>query len=87
MTDAIGWLATALFASSYFLKRQAALRRAQAVAAAVWIWYGAAIHATPVVVANVIVAGLALWSSFGPAARKPLPSETAERSMAGGRDA
>jgi hypothetical protein len=74
MTDAIGWVATVLFAGSYFFKRPAALRRTQALAATVWIWYGAASHAMPVVVANIIVAGLALWSSYGPSARKPVPA-------------
>lgn len=66
MTDAIGWVATALFASSYFFKRPAALRRVQAVAAALWVCYGVIIHALPVVAANLIVAALALWSSLKP---------------------
>jgi len=70
MTDALGWLATALFASSYFFKRPAVLRRTQAVAAGLWIVYGAVIHALPVVAANSIVAGLALWSSFRAPAQK-----------------
>lgn len=60
----IGWVATAIFAASYFCKRPAALRVVQAAAAMLWIAYGAMIHAVPVVVANVIVAGVALLSSF-----------------------
>lgn len=65
MFDWIGWIATALFASSYFCKEQTTLRRVQGVAAVAWAVYGAMIHALPVIVANVIVASLAVWSSFG----------------------
>ena len=37
----------------------------QGVAALMWVAYGALIHALPVIVANVIVSGIAIWSSFG----------------------
>jgi uncharacterized protein with PQ loop repeat len=60
----IGWVATAVFASSYLCKRQATLRRVQAAAAVLWVIYGLLIHAFPVVVANAIVASVALFSSF-----------------------
>ena len=60
----IGWVATAVFALSYLCKDQAALRRVQAAAAVLWVVYGVFIGATPVVVANLIVAGVALWSSL-----------------------
>jgi hypothetical protein len=62
MTDLIGWVATALFALSYFLKRPTQLRVMQASAACLWILYGLMLHAAPVVVANIIVAALALLS-------------------------
>ena len=62
--DAIGWTATALFAASYFCKEPAALRRTQALAALVWIAYGVALKAAPVIGANLVVASLALWSSW-----------------------
>jgi hypothetical protein len=62
--DWIGWIATAIFVSSYACKDPAALRRVQALAASLWVVYGAIIHATPVVVANLLVAGLAVYSSF-----------------------
>jgi uncharacterized protein with PQ loop repeat len=39
----------------------------QALAALLWIAYGVAIHSRPVIVANVIVASAAVYSSF----RKP----------------
>ncbi len=64
MPDWIGWLATATFASSYFCKQPAMLRRVQALAALLWMSYGVLIHALPVIVANVIVAVLAVFSSF-----------------------
>jgi hypothetical protein len=60
----IGWLATAVFASSYCFRRPLTLRRIQAGAALLWVMYGIAIDAVPVVVANLIVAGAALYSSF-----------------------
>jgi hypothetical protein len=60
----IGWVATAVFAGSYLCKDQAALRRVQAAAAVLWVIYGSLIGAMPVVVANLIVAGVALWSSL-----------------------
>jgi hypothetical protein len=61
MLDAIGWIATAVFTASYFF-RQAALRRLQASAAVLWVGYGLAIRAWPVVAANVMVAGAAMYS-------------------------
>jgi hypothetical protein len=61
--DWIGWIATAVFASSYLFKQPLALRRVQASAALLWVIYGAIIHALPVVVANLIVAGMAASSS------------------------
>ena len=64
MLDAIGWAATAIFASSYFFREQAALRRIQAAAACLWVAYGLAIGALPVVAANLIVAAAAFYSSF-----------------------
>jgi hypothetical protein len=66
----IGWVATAVFASSYLCKQPAALRRVQALAAVLWVVYGVIINAPPVVVANLVVAGAAMISSFG-ALRRP----------------
>ena len=60
----IGWVATAIFASSYLFKEPGALRRVQAFGAILWIAYGILIHAMPVVVANSIVAVIAIASSF-----------------------
>ena len=68
--DAIGWVATAIFAASYFCKEPATLRRTQALAALVWIAYGVALQSAPVIVANVVV-GLAAWSSLATAPAGP----------------
>jgi hypothetical protein len=62
MLEMIGWLATAMFAASYFCKTPTRLRFTQASAAVLWIAYGVIIHAPPVIVANVVVATLALYS-------------------------
>ena len=64
----IGWVATAAFCTSYLCRSQVTLRRVQAGAAVLWVVYGALIHALPVVVANLIVASVALYSSL---ARRP----------------
>jgi hypothetical protein len=70
----IGWVATALFASSYFFKQANALRKVQAGAALMWVVYGVIIHAFPVVVANVVVASVALYSTFLERRREPVTS-------------
>ena len=64
MLEAIGWVATAVFSASYFFRQASALRRIQAGAACLWIAYGLAIHARPVVIANLIVAVAALYSAY-----------------------
>lgn len=63
MTAMLGWVATAAFTASYFARRPVALRWIQAAAACLWIAYGLAIHAFPVVVANLIVALAAVYTS------------------------
>ncbi len=65
MTPAsIGWVATAVFAASYFTSRLSTLTKIQAVAACLWIAYGIRIGAVPVIAANLIVAGAALFSTL-----------------------
>ena len=64
MIDVLGWLATAVFLTSYFTKQSATLRRIQGLAACLWAVYGLLIHALPVVVANLLVAGVAIVSSY-----------------------
>ena len=62
--ELIGWIATAVFASSYLWKQPQTLRRIQAIAAVLWVIYGVIIQAMPVIVANLIVAGAACWTSW-----------------------
>jgi hypothetical protein len=78
MLESIGWVATAVFAASYFCKEPATLRRLQAGAALLWIAYGVLLKAPPVIVANVIVATLALWSSLQKPQPVAAPEEEAE---------
>jgi hypothetical protein len=66
MYDWIGWVASAIFASSYFTKQPGTLRRIQALAALLWMAYGILIHAMPIIVANLVVAAIALYSSLTP---------------------
>ena len=72
--DWIGWIATAVFAGSYLCKDPMMLRRVQALAACLWAAYGAVIGATPVLVANLLVAAFAGWSSFRPLTARKLPN-------------
>ena len=64
MAEWVGWLATAIFVSSYFFRQAATLRRVQGVGAIAWLAYGVLIHSNPVIVANCCVAATAIWSSF-----------------------
>jgi hypothetical protein len=64
MVDGVGWLATAVFLCSYFAKQPTTLRRVQGVAASFWILYGVLIHRWPVIVANILVASVAVATSF-----------------------
>ncbi|HZE94317.1 MAG TPA: hypothetical protein VEZ49_06375 [Gemmatimonadales bacterium] len=71
--DWVGWLATGVFLVSYFTRTPTGLRRVQGVAAGLWALYGVLIHSLPVIVANILVAGVAIASSikFRPSARAP----------------
>jgi hypothetical protein len=62
--ESVGWAATALFGVSYFFKDSNATRKVQALAAAVWAGYGILIHSLPVIVANIIVLTLALFTAW-----------------------
>ena len=77
MLSWIGWVATAVFASSYLCRRPATLRRVQAAAAVLWVIYGVLIQQPPIIVANLIVAGAALYSSFSAALGRTPPPELA----------
>ncbi|MFZ3217126.1 MAG: YgjV family protein [Candidatus Acidiferrales bacterium] len=66
MISSIGWLATALVTASYFFRNNRTLRVLQALGAVVWLTYGILINSKPVIVANVIVAVVALYSTVVP---------------------
>lgn len=66
MTDAIGWVATALFVASYFAAHRRHLLALQFVAALLWLGYGLLLRAPPVVVANLLVAGAAAYNAIRP---------------------
>jgi uncharacterized protein with PQ loop repeat len=69
--DLIGWLATSIFAISYFMRNPASMRWVQALAAVCWIIYGVVLHATPVIVANVIVVTLAALTALRTVQKTP----------------
>ena len=62
MLESIGWLATALFALSYFVKSRVHLQYIQAASACLWVGYGITIGSNPVIIANLIIIGAALVS-------------------------
>ena len=64
MVEWIGWVATAVFAVSYFFKQPNRLRYVQAFAALLWIGYGMLLKAPPIIVSNLVVAVIALSSAW-----------------------
>jgi hypothetical protein len=58
----LGWTATAVFVCSYACKGAGALKRVQMIGALIWVVYGVAIQATPVVAANLLVFAAAGWA-------------------------
>src|SRR5262249_15521488 len=71
MSEWVGWTATAVFTASYFFKSANSLRRVQIAGAVLWVVYGFASHARPVVAANVLVlaaAALTTWRQSTPVA-------------------
>lgn len=54
MVDLVGWLATALFVSSYIVP-PAYLHRLQILGALTWTSYGVLLNALPIIVANLLV--------------------------------
>ena len=64
MTDAIGWVATAVFLASYSCSDPRKLRLMQAAAALIWVGYGVLLQAMPIIVANLLVAAVAAYSAI-----------------------
>jgi len=69
MNDAVGYLATGVVLCSYMFKNPSTLRRIQALGAVLWMLYGFLLHSGPVIVANLLIVGIALWSSVKVAAK------------------
>lgn len=59
LAESIGWLATAVFTTSFLFADATRLRTVQIAGAMVWIVYGLLIASMPVVVANVLVFSMA----------------------------
>ena len=62
MIDYVGWVATGVFVASYFFTRAQSIKRVQMIGALIWVTYGLMIGASPVVVANLLVFGVAAWT-------------------------
>ena len=77
MIDYLGWAATITFVASYFCARQERLRALQMLGALLWMIYGIAIGASPVIVANVLVLSAAAWTTVR--ARHAEAQRSAER--------
>jgi hypothetical protein len=57
-------MATGIFVASYFFTRPSLLRGVQMLGALLWVVYGILIHASPVIVANVLVFSAAAWTAI-----------------------
>ena len=69
----LGWAATAVFVGSYFCTQARMLKRVQMAGALMWTAYGLVIGAPPVVVANLLVFGAALWTGAFTSGPRPRP--------------
>ena len=72
--DSLGWAATAVFVSSYFM-RATVLTRVQMIGALMWVAYGLFKQAPPVVAANLLVFGAAGWTARRSARTSSLDGE------------
>ena len=68
VVDYLGWAATAVFVSSYFMRANV-ITRVQMIGALMWVAYGVLKQAPPVVAANLLVFGAAAWTARRSAAR------------------
>lgn len=73
----LGWAATAVFVGSYFCTQARMLKRVQMAGALMWTAYGLVIGAPPVVVANLLVFGAALWTGALTSGPQPRDKRTA----------
>jgi len=61
MTDLVSWAATVAFTASYFFPERP-MRVLQLLGAALWLGYGVLLGEAPIIVANALVLGAALWT-------------------------
>ena len=59
-----GWMATAVFTTSYFVPKTSTLKQIQAAASCLWIVYGVKTGPTPLIVSNLIVVAAVLITSL-----------------------
>lgn len=74
-SEAIGWLATVIFTGSYFARQQRTLRRVQMGGAMMWIAYGVATGALPVIAANALVLCAAGWAELSRRGTAPIGAD------------
>ena len=65
MSEWVGWLATAVFVGSYFV-RPSRLLVVQVAGALTWLAYGLLTWQPPVIVSNLVVAGAAAFRVLTP---------------------
>jgi hypothetical protein len=65
LSEWVGWLATAVFVGSYFV-RPSRLLVLQVAGALTWLAYGLLTWQLPVIVSNVVVAGAAVFRVLAP---------------------
>jgi len=80
MLQLVGWIATAVFISSYFFT-ESRLRWAQGMGASLWVVYGLTIGSWPVVTANVLVLVAALWTTHRRPSAAHSPPSTVQPSL------
>ena len=66
LVELIGWVATAVVATSFFFGNPRTLRMVQIFGAILWLLYGAAIESLPVIVANSLIISVASWTIIAP---------------------
>lgn len=64
MSEWIGWMATASFTASYLVRKEIQLLWVQAFASSLWLVYGWAHNAMPMVIANAIVVSAAAMKAL-----------------------
>jgi len=82
VTAALGWVATSVFVASYFCSTTRTLRALQMAASVLWTVYGVAIHAIPVIAANVLVFAAAAWTLTRRRDEETTPAATLEAAPA-----